>query len=65
MNFLILRDFSRIFLNFYEFIWIYLNLIILKNYKKMFILSCAEWVECLRGGVRTGHVTHMCLCAHV
>ena len=52
MNFLILRDFSRFFLNFYEFIWIYLNLILLKTYKKMFLLSCAERVECLRGSVR-------------
>ena len=60
MNFVIFRDFLIIFLILYEFIWIYFELNILKNY----ILSCADVAANMARAKRA--LTHgACVCVSV
>ena len=77
INFLIFKDFFRIFVIFYEFIWIYLELKGLKIRLKIMLtwLGIATWRHvhtpshdiCVRRCVRTcAHVsTYMSVCACV
>ena len=70
MNFLIFRDFSKIF---WFFKWIYLDLFLIKKRIKIIFILCADMAANVaqakmalpRDGVSTCHVAHAYVCAYV
>ena len=69
MNFLIFRDFFRIFLIFDEFIWIYFEFKRIKKTNLSFtdVAAHVAWAKMVspRGGGRTCHVPHAFVCTRV